>query len=350
MNIKESDSISAEIRRESPAQEQVGLSVVIAHYAPSGTAVDYRALLLQTIGSVRIQQTPFPIEIVVCDDGSAWSKDLCSTQDVTCYDRRVKPVPHLLDDLDVDRYLVFPDVGLYRGVQLKQSAILGSLYPKIVVLDDDHPFLRVDSLRRYFEYLDRFAYVRGRVIGPRGLPQLFLSRNAQGTNYGIRKELFEHFDGFGKYLWNNGYGEDNDLLLRIYRTMKMIPSFRACFAGEIVTRDLASNRWLARSAAGESETAKNLHLIPHERYQGFVHDFQRAYGVHPYSRNASRNKCGWVVIPSIASLLSELKYVPLFIMYYPAEQFLRLKAVWSRGGAVLLFRKIWSRLIRRNKI
>jgi hypothetical protein len=259
-------------------------------------------------------------------------------------------MPRLLEELDVDRYLLLPDVGLYRGVQLKQSAILGSRYCKVVILDDDHPFLRLDSLARYYRYLDRFVYVRGRVVGPRGLPQSFLSRNAQGTNYGIRKELFQHIDGFGRYLWDNGYGEDNDMLWRVYSALKVNPEFRACFAGEIVTRDLASNRWVSRSGEGEKGSPETLQMAPHKRYLGFVQDFQRAYGIHPYHRNASRNKWGWVVFPSTTSLVSEFRFLLVFFVYYPAEVLFRLQEGWRRGGANLLLQKIWARLFRPKRL
>jgi|GEM_PF-6866363 len=276
----------------------------------------YRNLLKETIESVRRQIVTFNAEIIVCDDGSSWSEDLALKDEITEYGVQDIHEKKSLSDLNVDRFLILPDVGLYRGTALKHRAMETARFEKIVVLDDDHPFIRTDSLSRYYDYLEKFEFVRGRVIGLTGIPQLYYSQNAQGTNYGLRRKLYRQIGGFGRYLFSNGYGEDNDLLWRIYRELKADVSKprRACYAGEIVTKDKASSRWSARSMNNVPNVLSSLG--PNGRYPSFVADFVNEYGVHP-SKNDARRKYKWVEIPSGSSFISEIIYSLVYLRHTP---------------------------------
>jgi hypothetical protein len=316
-----------------------GITVIIAHYAPAFNCEMYRNLLKETIESVRRQIIQFNVEIIVCDDGSSWSGDLSRGEEITEYGFNDMLEKQALSDLNVDRYLILPDVGLYRGTALKHRAMETAKYEQIVVLDDDHPFIRIDSLAKYNQYLEKYEFVRGRVIGPTGIPQLYFSPNAQGTNYGLRKTLYSRIGGFGQYLFTNGYGEDNDLLWRIYRELNADKSMprRACYAGEIVTRDKASSRWAARSMNIASNVMSALG--PNGGYPSFVADFVHEYGVHP-SRNDARSKYKWVEIPSGLSFFSEFMYGLLYLWHAP--QLFRKKLAGLK-------RRIRSRLETENK-
>jgi hypothetical protein len=199
---------------------------------------------------------------------------------------------------------------------LKHHAFEIANYNKIVVLDDDHPFIRNDSLSRYRTYLERYEFVRGRVIGPTGIPQLFTSKNAQGTNYGLKRELYFSFGGFADYLFENSHNEDIDILWQIYK--KLTETYpgqkKACYAGEIVTNDLASNRWVERSENSALEELRNTEQSTDLNKDPNIDRFIAKYGVHP-SDNPSRNKSLWMEIPSLKSWISELKYIPLNYYY-----------------------------------
>ena len=293
------------------------ISVIIAHFAPDKRTQFYRDLLKRTIASVRNQEVDFETEILVCDDGSYWSRSLAANTDLTVYTAEDIASNKLLSDLDVDFYLALPDVYRYRGVAIKHRAFELARYDKVVVLDDDQPFISRKSLARYSDYLDKYHFVRGRVLSPKGRPQLFFSTNAQGTNYGIRRSLYFQCGGFGKYLFDNGYGEDNDILWRVYSWLKgrSDKAKLACFAGEILTKDLASNRWLDRSNNGLTiePGSQNSEL----RYESFVREFFGQYGVSP-SNNPSRHKHGWMAIPSLASFVSEIKYSLIYCLHFPS--------------------------------
>lgn len=291
-----------------------GISIIIAHFAPIVNTDKYRALLKRTIESVRLQKVYFEVEIIICDDGSFWSRELAKNEDISCYYKTEISLNYLLKDLNIDVYLKLPDVSKYRAVKLKNHAVEISKFNKVVMLDDDHPFIKDYSLKRYYKYLDKYQFVRGRIIGPTGIPQLYRSPNAQGPNYGITKEFYFKIGGFSKFLFNNSFGEDNDILWRAYNEIKKNSHYsteKACYAGEIITKDLASDRWKDRSEHGIiTESAQ----IEHEkevclRTKSFIEDFIREHGVHPFNENPSRNKKGWVEIPSFLSWVYERYFI-----------------------------------------
>lgn len=294
----------------------MGISVIITHYAPPINTNYYRNILKKTIHSIRSQKVDFDVEIIVCDDASAWSGSLAYERGITELDELQIKSSDLLQDLDVNHYLLLPNSGKYRQTVLKHHAFEIAKYNKIVVLDDDHPFIRNDSLSRYNKYLERYEFVRGRVIGPTGIPQLFTSKNAQGTNYGLIKELYYSFGGFADYLFENSHNEDIDILWQIYK--KLTETYpdqkKACYAGEIVTKDLASNRWVERSENTGLEELRSSGESTYPNKDPNVDRFIAMYGVPPHD-NPSRNKSLWMEIPSLKSWISELKYISLHYYY-----------------------------------
>ncbi|MHA1381750.1 MAG: glycosyltransferase [Candidatus Helarchaeota archaeon] len=294
----------------------MGLTVIIAHYSPAGVGDKFRNILKKTINSIHNQNVDFDVEIIICDDGSDWSKSLAVNKDISEYNVEQIKSSLVLQDLKVEKYLILPDADKYQAIKLKHRAFEIAKYDKIVVLDDDHAFLRKDSLVKFNKYLERYEFVRGRIIGPSGIPKLFWSRNAQGTTYGILKSLYFEFGGFAKFLFENSTGEDVDILWQVYAKLKeKYPTEKkACFAGEIVTKDLASNRWAPRSMKSDFCIIKNSLTI--NKCEVFNKKFYALYGCNP-DRNLSRKKSEWMELPSTESKLSELKYNIIYLLYTP---------------------------------
>ncbi len=283
-------------------------SVIIAHYAPLNNTAKYRNLLKLTIASIRSQKYSGQVEIIVCDDGSAWSSSLAKDQRITEFNTsEIREVPQLAD-LEVDRYLLLPDSGGYRGVVMKDYAFRTAKFDKIIVLDDDHPFISRKALERFDRYMDKYDFVRGRIVGPTGIPQLFSSKNAQGTTYGLKREVYLRFGGYADFLYENAKGEDNDLLWQVYKTLsECYPGqIKAAYAGDIVTKDLASNRWLDRSVKTDFgiNVVGAVNVDPNTV---LIQKFKDRYGIHPWY-NLSREKKLWMEFPSLAAYLSEIKY------------------------------------------
>jgi hypothetical protein len=145
---------------------------------------------------------------------------------------------------------------------------------------------------------------------------LFTSKNAQGTNYGLKRDLYFSFGGFADFLFENGNQEDSDILWQIYK--KLTETYpgqkKACYAGEIVTKDLASNRWVGRSENSGLEELRSTGQNSCSRKDSVVDNFIATYGVPP-NDNPSRNKSLWIEIPSLKSRISELKYISLHYTY-----------------------------------
>ena len=289
----------------------MNLSVIIAHYAPYYRGDYYLDLLRKTINSVREQKFDGVIEIIVCDDGSFWSKDLYTSDTITI----VKPLESqndVLRSLNIDLLIGLPDVNKYRGATIKDYAFRNAKYENILVLDDDHPLTTTDSAKKICNYLNKYEYVIGRVIGPTGLPQMYFSPNAQGTTYGIKKSLYVEFGGFEKWLFENAMGEDNVIQWKAYDTIVNKKNRKACFAGEVITKDLASNRWLDRSNNLTENQKKIFEEEKYKRQTTFIEDFNASFGVHPYS-NPSRNRNMWTVLSSRDALLTEIRLLPTWV-------------------------------------
>jgi hypothetical protein len=308
----------------------MGVSVIIAHYAPLHRGDFYIDLLKRTINSVRNQQFNGDIEIILCDDGSFWSKNLYSSDTITV----IKPSEsenEILKSLNVNLLIGLPDVTKYRGATIKDYAFRNAKYENIVVLDDDHPFVKYYSIERFCKHLEKYDYVIGRVIGPTGIPQMYFSPNAQGTTYAIKKSLYIQFGGFEKWLFENGMGEDNVMQWKTYDSIVNKQNKKACFAGEIITVDLASNRWLDRSNNLSEDVKKAFKEETYKRQTTFIEDFNTSFGVHPY-RNPSRNRNKWTVLSSQDALLTEIRLLP----------------VWAYKSAVASIKNKYQRL--RNKL
>lgn len=323
-----------------------GISVIIAHFSPDQDNDRFKELLKETITAVNNQAIDFNTEIIICDDGSHWSRNIWSNnadanEIIKIEKKDFEKYPEL-KDLNIDVYLGLGDVGLYRGIILKNYAIRNAKYEKIVILDDDHPFLHKNSLKKYFDYLDKYDFVRGRVLGSTGIPQLYFSGNAQGTNYGLKKNLYLDFGGFSEYLYDNGYGEDNDILMKAFLMHKK-ENKKSYYAGEIVTKDLASNRWGKRSAVEpEKEKEQVVNPFLNKRHNDFVREFEKKFGEHPFENNPSRKKSGWVEMKG-DSVLHEIKYNFIYLFKIPGIIFAKFKKLNNKE-----FRRFYADKLKRK--
>lgn len=292
-----------------------GISVIIAHFDPSSKGGRCRHILKKTIESIYAQKIDFKIEIIICDDGSNWSTELAGKLgEITEIKGKRLKLSSNFRDLNVDRYLYLHSNKKFGKAILVHHAYLEAKHSKIVSLDDDHPFIRKDSLRRFYEYLDKYEYVRGRIIGPDGIPQLFSSRKVQGTTMAFRKELYQGIGGLGDYLFEGLSGEDDDFTWQTYSylTKKYSGQKMACYAGEIVTRDLLSSRWALNSIV--SGVADDLDLIERKNQTNmrFNKKFSEIYKISPGSENLGRQKALWMELPSFRSWMSEIYFFPIY--------------------------------------
>jgi len=255
----------------------MNLSVIIIHAAPEQK---YRDVLLETIRSIRSQEYTGEIEVIVTDDGSCWSQMLLEKDtDLQVFDGEMVQTLPALTDLQVDAYLLARTSNRYLKAPLWNQAVAMARHDKLVFLDDDHPFTSKKALARYSELLDRYDFVFGRIIAPDRTYRRFRDPSVQGTNFAMRRGLFERIKGFGEYTTEWGCGEDSDLFWKVYKVLTQVSTGakRAFFAGDIMTRDLCTGRWLGCHGGAEKCIA----------------GFQTLHGVHPHT-NPSRTKSIWV--------------------------------------------------------
>ncbi len=294
-----------------------GISVIISHYEPSKDITICRRFLSRTIESVRNQHVNFEVEIIICDDGSFWSQNICGeNRDLIDMKKEQIINNRLLCDLDVDRYIYLYNNNAYRRVKIQHIAFLTSKFNKIVALDDDHPLYFKKSLSRFYHYLDKYEFVRGRIIKSNGMPQTFFTRNVQGTTYGLTKSLYKKMGGFGEYLFDNSCGDDDDLNWKVYNILfnNYPDKRRACYAGEIITRDQLTSRWVYGKTQQGSNSFVDLPIQKDLRNKTFTDIFIMKYHISP-NDNPSRIKQMWMVIPSYISLLSEFCSIIIYYIY-----------------------------------
>lgn len=297
----------------------MGISVIISHFSPAGSEEVCRGILKKTIASIRRQQADFEVEIVLCDDGSQWStkhlrQKVMFGGILDVESDAMKNLPWLCD-LAVDRYLYINSGNSYWAIRIKDIAFRTAKHNKIIVLDDDHPLKGRRALSRYHEYLEEYDFVRGRVVGPTGIPQVFRSRNVQGTNYGLRKNLYIHSGGYGRYLFEDALGEDDDIFYCVYKELIKVRNEgkkkRAAYAGEIVTKDYLSGRYLAPNTGKVMEQTNIAVQSRDLGNQYFAERFFKTYGIAP-GENPARDKRQWMEFGSLSSFMTEIYYLPIY--------------------------------------
>ena len=289
----------------------MGISVIIAHYSESEVEYDATKLLSQTIKSLRNQRFSSKVEIIVCNDGSNWSKSLSDSQKTMVYGKNDIQKSHLLKKYDIDFFLIrYPTEKLGKA-ELIHEAIKLCQYEKVVILDDDHALISKKSLKRFDIYLNKFDYVRGRIVFINGKPTSFFSTEVQGTTYGFNKQLYFKFGGFPEFLFWDGMGDGNVMNWEVYKLSSNDHDIKACFAGDIITKNAASSRW------------KSMHVTPESypvRKTNFTTNFIKYYNVNPWF-NKGRKKYLWMQFASVNSIISEIYYLPKIFFYTSIRYF-----------------------------
>jgi len=292
----------------------VSITIIITHYSPPENSDHYKSVLANNINSLRSEKIDFPMEIILCDDGSEWSKDLIQGDDIYIIPDLKKIQNKYLTLLDVDLYLRIPSGRDYKCIMLKEKAVELSKYENILFLDDD-TILNRNALNRFKHYLNKYEYVKGRIINTDSMPNTFFSKEVQGTNYAIKKKLYKEFMGFSKYLFLDGFGEDDDITWQVYNTLEKRRSNKklACFAGDIIGKDLETERW------SQGYKGKKVSV----RRKEFEDNFISTHGVNP-NNNKSRHKKLWMEIPSIRAFTYEIIFILLRFIKLVMRKFKRI--------------------------
>lgn len=315
------------------------MAVFIQHYAPPGQTDLYRRALQRCLTAIRNQDYSGKVIVVVTDDGSDWSKPLAGDDPkrlIRVHRRQSLQQIDIAHDIDADLYLYKKRTGFFSKGILWNAAVHLVDCPVYVFLDDDHYFKRPDALRLYAQYLQRYELVVGNtttynfrdIDGVLHRVELdYDSPVVQGSNFGLRRDLFKTLGGFDQrtFLW--GTGDDPAFFWKLY--LQLCPltgqnGKRACYVEDIITDNPYSGRW-------RTDCRLDLEL--------FIRDFLRIYGTHP-NANPSRTRRAWM--DRIPARQSELQApaVSGVVSGQPAPAELGLTIVIPAIGAD--FRILWT--------
>lgn len=254
------------------------ISVVIAHYA---STPEHRAVLVETVRSIRRQSFPGRVEIAVSDDGSVWSAPLLEEGEPhRVFTREEIVAEPRFEGLDIDLFVLGQPSPRYGKALWWNIAAKRATSDYLVFLDDDHAFTRRDALALFYRYLGKYRFVMGRLLNPTRAYRLYNDRSVQGTTFAMRRELLEAVGGFGEETADWARGEDADIFHKVYveLTRDGFEPRQALYAGEIITVDRCSGRWRGCSG-GELE----------DFYKGFA----ERHGVRP-RESPCRDKTKWM--------------------------------------------------------
>jgi len=253
------------------------INFLITHFA---TTIEHRNVLLKTIESI-LEQRPTAAEVSICvvDDGSYWSQGLFDSEveEIKVFAGDEVKQEEILRDIFCDSYVVTNKMDKYNKAELLNLAVENNKADFYVILDDDHPFLSNKSLLRYLKYFETHDFVMGRLLNSKHKARRYSDRLVQGTNFGLSAELLRVVGGFGEYTAEWGRGEDSDIFYKVFSELKRDGARKAIYAGEIITIDLCSGRWLG-CEGGEDR---------------FITGFKKIHGVAPFD-NEARSKQGWM--------------------------------------------------------
>ena len=194
------------------------ISVIISHYSPCENQSYYQRMLKENIEIISKQVRRDKLEIIICDDGSEWSSSLVSGDDIYIQKGANKTSNKYLNQLNYDLYLRSASGIYYKNSLLKNMAIKLAKYENLLILDDDTR-LRNNAIKKYLKYLKQYDFVKGRVIKDWRMPHTYLSKEVQGTNYAIKKSLYFETGGFSQYLYEDSWGEDDEINWLVYETL-----------------------------------------------------------------------------------------------------------------------------------
>jgi|TARA_Y100000310_G_scaffold63183_1_gene58451 hypothetical protein len=272
------------------------ITVIISHFIPDGNQKPSFQMLKEIIESVRNQNGNIEVEIIICDDGSYCNKSVFPDNGISVATKTELEDRPDFSDLDFDVYLYHHTEGYQRAKLWNKATKISHNY-NLVFLDDDSPFLQKESLRRYEHYFSHYSYIKGRIISSQGVPHLFSDTRVQGTNFGLRKSLYEAVGGMPDYISEDSFGDDDDFTYRVYKyILNNNDGHKACYAGDICVKNSSTGRWYS----GRKDKD--------ERGKVFSMRFREEHGIDDSYNLGSRNKKLWMEFPSWRARLMEHYY------------------------------------------
>tara|TARA_B100000315_G_scaffold259942_1_gene318247 strand:+ start:298 stop:1188 length:891 start_codon:yes stop_codon:yes gene_type:complete len=273
------------------------ITVIISHFNPDENRDSSFQWLINTIDSVRNQTGNDEVEIIICDDGSICNKNYFPDNDISIYTKNDFSIFPEFFDLEFD-YYIYHHTDRYQRAKLWEKAIEISHNENLIFLDEDTPLLKRNSLQRYELYFLKYIYIKGRIIKNNGIHGLFSHLGHQGSNFGIKKSLFKSIRGFSNFIYEDSFGDDDDLTYKVYKYISTNKEgHKACYGGDIIVQNSVQGRW----HSGKDDN--------HNRGEIFAKNFEKQHGVKDSYSLGSRNKKLWLEFPTWRVRLSEVYHI-----------------------------------------
>ena len=280
---------------------------LVQSFIPQEKQDEYLPILQKTINSIRCQDRDDKtnIKVVLTDDGSAFIKHYSSQEIGYLTNSQLEKVKETYQ-LNVDEIVAVAESEFYQKAELWNFYLFhqGSNYDLIIFLDDDHNFVKNDSLRKFIQhYQEGYNFIVGRLYHPVDGFRIFdYDTRVQGTTFAFTWNALKNIGFFSASVKNWGCGEDSDIFWRAYLGHKD-HKIKAICDGNIITVDNISGRWkYCLSKLGGVDI--------------FKRKFLEEYGVNPH-QNPSRHKTEWMdIIPD------ELGFSETTIQFMTLENYL----------------------------
>ncbi|MBY6198491.1 polysialyltransferase family glycosyltransferase [Vibrio hangzhouensis] len=262
-------------------RNNLNIKFVFASLIPEQKKDEYFEILRRTINGIRNQNVSdeVNIEIVLCDDGSPYLKDMASN---TISYLNEDDLDYIKSEymLDVDNIVCVSENKYYNKGGLLNCCLKKNPSDYVIVLDDDHPFIDDECLNRFLNHFrNGYNFVVGRLCNPDMTFRGYLDNRVQGTTFALSYELLEKINFFSSEVRQWGCGEDTDTFYKVYQE-HLKGNVRAIYDGNIITQDLISGRWryCLETVGGEAI---------------FIAGFLKKYGTLPHN-NESRKFFMWM--------------------------------------------------------
>tara|TARA_A100001011_G_scaffold400672_1_gene517449 strand:+ start:4052 stop:4906 length:855 start_codon:yes stop_codon:yes gene_type:complete len=273
------------------------LSIIIAHYCISQSSDHYNSFL-KNLEIIKSQSKNYDIEIIICDDGSEYSKEIMgknsesikiSNDPRKIFILKKTRLESWLNKIRIENYLIKKWIYMPKTKLCMSKARLWNYSTKIsgsdylLFLDDDNYFVSKNTIRNTIELFNSYDIIFGQIKDNNNKLRSYNSNRVQGTTIGIKKFIINDINGFGEWTEKTSCGIDSDLWIKLFNYYNKNKETNICYTNLISTYDSCSKRWRRYT-----KIFKELQLR---------REFSNRHGISFYKNpkyNKSRQKKLWI--------------------------------------------------------
>ena len=271
------------------------LSIIIAHYKPKFSKNNP---LNKTLSIIQKQKSNFNIEIIIADDGSAYTnesiKNYSKKSNIKNDSRSIYYLENEILKEMLTKNNIIPNnikrwVYLPKEENCMSKARVGNFAAKsadssnLLFIDDDNYFISNNSIKNLLSLFNNYNFIVGQIKDKNGNLRKYSSNRVQGTTIALDKNIFIDIGGFGEWTEKFSCGVDSDFWIKVFKYFDKNKNLKACFTNKVSTFDSYSKRWKKYTKFFKEILLKM--------------EFKRIHNCRNYKKakyNLSRNKSLWI--------------------------------------------------------